>query len=187
MSMTTDLQTREGLPDALAILLREFPRDAWEVHPGFEGLVRFWLERHMMFRRILERLSQDTQLRLDNKMDPQKFRSGMSRLGGMFVSELHGHHTIEDRHYFPVLAGKDQRVARGFEILDADHHALDGHLNSYVEAANAALNAADGSTAELGNFLSTTEALEHMLSRHLIDEEELVVPVILKYGASGLG
>ncbi len=43
MSMTTDLQTREGLPDALAILLREFPRDAWEVPPGSKASFGFGL------------------------------------------------------------------------------------------------------------------------------------------------
>lgn len=56
---TLDLDLRTGLPDALRVLLKEFPRDGWDDHPGIEGLVRFWLDRHMMFRRIIARLILD--------------------------------------------------------------------------------------------------------------------------------
>ena len=114
------------------------------------------------------------------------FKAHVSKLGSMFVGELHGHHNIEDAHYFPVLAKKDTRITRGFEILDRDHHALDDILHHYVQAANAAINADARSTGEIGTFLEETHALEKLLFRHLIDEEELVVPVILKHGTGGL-
>ena len=78
-------------------------------------------------------------------------------------------------------------MSRGFDILDRDHHALDDILHRYVEAANAVIDADAQSTRETAKFLNETQSLEALLSRHLIDEEELVVPVILKYGASGLG
>ena len=61
----------------------------------------------MMFRRILEKLSADTRAAADRKIAPQAYAQGMARLGSMFVGELHGHHGIEDAHYFPVLAAKD--------------------------------------------------------------------------------
>ena len=182
-----ELTKRDSLPDALTLLLREYPRDLWEAHPGFDGLVRFWLDRHMMFRRILEMLNTETERRLDQKTDPMHFKSHISKLGSMLVGELHGHHNIEDAHYLPVLAKKDTRIARGFDLLDRDHHALDEILHRYVEAANAAINADLKSTREVGTFLEETRSLERLLSRHLIDEEELVVPVILKHGASDLG
>lgn len=188
--MGTDLDElgqREGLPDALTVLLRDYPRDIWETHPGFHGLVQFWLDRHMMFRRLLHMLTDATRQRLDNKVDPMAFKAQVSRFGSTLVGELHGHHTIEDAHYFPVLAQKDTRITRGFDILDRDHHALDAILHRYVQAANAAINADVTSTREIGKFLTETEALEGLLSRHLTDEEELVVPVILKFGAHGLG
>ena len=182
----SELKVRGRLPDALRILLEEYPREVWETHPGFNGLVRFWLDRHMMFRRLLEMLTAETQGRLDDRVDPVAFKSQVSRLGSMLVGELHGHHNIEDAHYFPALAKKDPRIERGFEILDQDHHALNDILQSYVQAANAAINADEKSKREVGTFLVETEALEGLLSRHLIDEEELVVPVILKHGAGGL-
>ena len=44
------LGVRAGLPDALRVLLADYPREGWESHPHFTGLVRFWLDRHLMFR-----------------------------------------------------------------------------------------------------------------------------------------
>ena len=33
--MTLDLETRSGLPEAMRILLAEYPREAWEADPNF--------------------------------------------------------------------------------------------------------------------------------------------------------
>ncbi|MFT6674173.1 MAG: iron-sulfur cluster repair protein YtfE (RIC family) [Sulfitobacter sp.] len=180
------LDLRAGLPDALRILLQEYPRAGWESHPGYDGLIRFWLDRHMMFRRILDRLQLQSEALLDDKMDLQLFRQQTGRLGSTFVQELHGHHSIEDAHYFPVLSQKDARIAQGFALLDHDHHALDGHLNGFVEHANAALQVTATGDRAIGVFHETLVRLGSMLNRHLLDEEDLVVPVILKYGAGGL-
>ena len=186
MQPTLALDLRKGLPDALRVLLAEYPRSGWEADPGYAGLIQFWLDRHMMFRRILEALQERTEARQDGKLDPAQFRQQLARLGGTFVQELHGHHSIEDMHYFPVLAQKDSRIADGFALLDRDHHALDGHLNRFVEKANEALQAKDADKRAIGSFHKELGHLDGLLDRHLIDEEELVVPVILKYGANGL-
>jgi len=64
---------------------------------------------------------------LDRNVDPQAFgQTGVRANGGMFVNGPHEHHTIEDTHYFPKLQAKTPRWPGGFDILDADHHALDG-------------------------------------------------------------
>jgi iron-sulfur cluster repair protein YtfE (RIC family) len=183
---TLGLDLRKGLPDALRVLLHEYPRSGWDAHAGYDGLIRFWLDRHMMFRRILDRLQKQTEETLDGRMDLNQFRNQTARLGSTFVQELHGHHGIEDAHYFPVLSGKDSRIAKAFELLDHDHHALDGHLNRFVECANGALQAQTAGDAAIGVLHGNIAELRQMLDRHLIDEEEIVVPVILKYGAGGL-
>ncbi|NOD36803.1 hypothetical protein GS632_20015 [Ruegeria sp. HKCCD7296] len=139
----------------------------------------------MMFRRLLEMLTTETKKHLDQKTDRMVFKAHVAKLGSMLVGELNGHHNIEDAHYFPILAKKDFRIKRGFEILDRDNHALDDVLHRYVKAANAAINAKLQSSREIRKFLEETNRLESMLSLHLIDEEELVVPVILKHGAGG--
>lgn len=180
------LDLRTGLPDALRVLLAEYPRAGWEAHAGYDGLIRFWLDRHMMFRRILERLQSQTEAAMDQRLDLEIFKQQIGRLGSTFVQELHGHHGIEDAHYFPVLSEKDARIAQGFALLDHDHHALDGHLNTFVERANAALQASAVGDLAVGRFHSNLVELSGLLDRHLVDEEELVVPVILHYGAGGL-
>lgn len=183
------LETRTGLPDALRVLVEAYPRETWEEHRNFGGLVQFWLERHMMFRRLQELLRQDAEKFLDGNADPRNFGRRLSRYGSMFVGELHGHHNIEDVHYFPVLAQREMSVARGFEILDNDHHALDGHLEAFVERANGVLEGlgAPEFRDRVGAFHGDVVRLGEFLDRHLVDEEELVVPVILKHGPSGLG
>ncbi len=187
--MDISLETRDGLPEALQVLLREHPREAWEADPQFNGLIAFWLDRHMMFRKLGGLLQQECESLLDQKSDPGRFAQAIGHYGGMFVNQLHGHHQIEDHHYFPVLATRDTRIEKGFELLDADHHALDGHLERFVTSANRAITGAKGADPKTAaaDFLTAAQGMDHLLRRHLDDEEDLIVPVILKYGTEGLG
>lgn len=182
------LEDRDGLPDALRVLVSSYPRHIWDTDPGFDGLVRFWLDRHLMFRKLLDTLRTEAETRLDGAMDGGAYGNRLARLGGMFVNELHGHHMIEDHHYFPVLAERDARLSRGFALLDADHHALDSFLEGFVTSANGVLRAADEASAKEATapLLSDLTRLNRLLDRHLTDEEDLIVPVILKYGTDGL-
>ena len=59
MDTLSDLDRRTGLPDALCVLLRDYPRDLWQSHAQFDGLIRFWLDRHALFRTLLGRLDAD--------------------------------------------------------------------------------------------------------------------------------
>lgn len=182
-----DLDLRTGLPAALRVLLDEYPRAGWEADPGYSGLIEFWLDRHMMFRRLVERLRTDTERALDNRLEIGSYRQHLARTGSMFVQELHGHHSIEDQHYFPMLSRLDQRIQKGFELLDKDHHALDPLLGEFASRANTVLRPAPKVDVDaIAALYARIEQLDRLLDRHLIDEEELVVPVILKHGASGL-
>lgn len=184
-----DLAARDGLPEALRVLLTEFPRDGWERDPGFHSLVSFWLDRHMAFRHLMAEMRRETGRLLDRQSDPKRFGTRLSRYGSHFVNDLHSHHQIEDLHYFPLLAEKDARIVRGFDILDKDHQALDGLLAGFVASANSALGKLDDREAlqdAAGTFAGDLDRLERLIDRHLVDEEELIVPVILKYGAGGL-
>ena len=188
MDISTDLTLaqRKRLPEALRVLLDEIPRNAWPTHNNFGGMVEFWLQRHLMFRELLERLETETQDSLDNKIDAQGYGARLSRLGGFFLQQLHGHHQIEDTHYFPQLTKLDTRLVRGFDILDADHHALDGLLNDFATGANAVLQAPEKTARDAtGAFGAQLVTFKGFLNRHLLDEEDLIVPVILKTGFDG--
>ncbi len=183
------LDNRAGLPEPLRILLREYPREAWEAHPQFTGLVQFWLERHMTFRKLMEMLRSDTEAMLDRNLDPQQYAARLLRFGGMLVSQLHGHHQIEDAHYFPALAELDARIAPGFDMLDRDHHALHDLIERFSVSANGVLRLVpegDGVRDGTAAFGGELRHFERLLRRHLSDEEELIVPVILRHGGAGL-
>lgn len=178
------LTARDALPEALRVLLEELPRAEWPAHPNFGGMVKFWLDRHMMFRQLLELLQQDTESLTDRNIDFAEYAPRLARYGGMLLNELHGHHQIEDMHYFPQLSRLDPRLEQGFALLDADHGAMDGLLHDMADCANAVLQA-EGDAAALGSFFKRLAGFEALLDRHLTDEEELIVPVILKTGFQG--
>ncbi|MGB3243542.1 MAG: hemerythrin domain-containing protein [Sulfitobacter sp.] len=190
MTNPLSLADRTGLPDALRVLIEEFPRDGWAGHKNYSQLIAFWLDRHLMFRRLMAELGQDADMMLDKAIDPEKYKQRLSRFGGMLINELHGHHQIEDQHYFPVMAALDTRVSAGFDLLDKDHHALDGILAGLTEGANAVLQAPprdkNGFQTAVADLQKQLNAFDPMLNRHLIDEEELVVPVLLRYAPAQL-
>lgn len=183
MTDPLNLAKRAALPDALRVLAEEFPREAWADHPNYSQLIDFWLSRHMMFRKLLDHLTQDVQASLDQIIEAQDYKARLHRFGGMLINELHGHHTIEDTHYFPTMAKLDTRVAKGFEILDSDHHVMDDQLHHLAARANAVLQASnEAATREATGAFSTQLAeFAPLLDRHLLDEEELVVPVLLNH------
>ncbi len=176
-----DLTTRTGLPDTLRTLFATHPREGWAQHPEFGPLTQFWLERHLGFRQILGTLTADLAEFQAGRLDPEAYAPRLSRLGGIFMQELHMHHSIEDDVYFPKLAVLAPKLERGFALLDADHHRLHDALDGFAAAANAAL--CDEGVGSLGESL---EQMTAFLDRHLTDEEELVVPVILSVGEGRL-
>ncbi|MGP6087659.1 hemerythrin domain-containing protein [Antarctobacter jejuensis] len=183
MNNDLDLTRRTALPDALYALRNDFPREGWEGHTNFGDLVAFWMERHMMFRRICETLREDAEAVIDGQLDPQRMQGRLSRYGSMLLQQLHGHHQIEDHHYFPQLINRERSLSRGFEILDRDHHAMDGLLHRFATSANGVLQ----QQSEVGAFRDEVAAFEGLLLRHLEDEEDLVVPILLKHGSDGFG
>ena len=175
------LARRHGLPDALRALLADHPRVDWTVHRNFDGLVSFWLDRHLNFRDLTARMSAATQSLLDRATDPQTYAAALARNGNRFLQELHGHHQIEDMHFFPRLTRLEPRLLRGFDMLETDHLAIGGLLDRFATSANAVLT--DPSTlTHAAAFAADLATIATLLDRHLTDEEDLIVPVILRHG-----
>lgn len=177
------LAVRAGLPDEFRLILADYPRDGWQDHPDFNGLAAFWLDRHLNFRRMMQMLTTDAQARIDRALAPQDYARRLQRLGSGLLNELIGHHQIEDSAYFPELARLEPQISRGFDMLDADHHDLHDLIDRFATDANTVLGQADDALSRDATavFLHGLGRFETMLARHLTDEEDLVLPVVLKH------
>src|SRR5690606_17652066 len=118
----------------------------------------------------------DVRARIDGGMAAEVHAARLSRLGSRLLGDLVGHHQIEDDVYFPDLARLEPRIARGFDMLDADHHALHGLIDRFLTGANAVLaETGDAPQREAaGRFLADLDRFDRLLTRHLADEEDLV-------------
>lgn len=177
------LAARDALPQEFRLILTDLPRAQWEAHPDFNGLAAFWLDRHLAFRRMLEALDGDVRARIDGTMSTEAYATRLSRLGSRLLGDLMGHHQIEDDVYFPELARLEPRIARGFQMLDADHLALHGLIDRFATGGNAVLSATDDAAQReaAARFRADLEEFDRLLTRHLTDEEDLVLPVVLKH------
>lgn len=189
--MTLDLDTRAGLPDDLRYLLRKYPRDVWTGHANLGEMARFWLQRHDMFRELGTMLAGATEAFREERMSAAEFRAFTPRRLQFFLSQLDGHHQIEDMHYFPVFVAAEQGLARGFELLDQDHKLIHQRIVALADAANGLLRRiaedGDGARVSAEAYADNGERLIAGLLRHLEDEEDLIVPVILDRGEAALG
>lgn len=177
---------RRGLPDDLTFLLRAHPRESWAGSLGDVG--QFWLSRHAMFREVHGTLLAETRAFAAGDTDPARFAPRFHRLGGFFLGELDTHHTVEDQHYFPQLAGLEPRLQRGFDLLDADHHALHEGLEALADAANALLRGFRGGdpVEAAKRAAERIDGFGRLLDRHLADEEDIVAPVLVSHGEASL-
>lgn len=187
----TDLLIRPGLPEDLRYLVEKYPRETWAGHANVGGMAGFWLQRHDMFRELGTMLTGGIADYREGRQDAQGFARWFAPRLRFFLQHLEGHHQIEDLHYFPAFARAESRLKRGFEILDSDHHAIHEALERNAEAANVFLRALQESE-DRRRFAADAYADENarlvaMLTRHLDDEEDLIIPLILDKGEAGLG
>ena len=172
------LNSRTGLPQKLRVLADLYPRDLWRGHANFSGMTAFWLDRHGMFRELSAKLVEQAQVQL---VTPNaRFIPEMARYASFLLNQLHTHHSVEDHHYFPRLQVLDSRIEHAFALLDADHHTLDGQLQALADAANHAIRSEADKDATAA-LLQAEDRLQRFLDRHLADEEDVVVPLILEY------
>ena len=188
MTQIFDMRT-EGMPSEMQVLLDVYPRETWEAHPGFKEKTKHWLGAHKMFRQLGGIIRVETEKFLDKSRDAEDFAARLSYYGDAMVRNLHGHHGWEDYSYFPELAAADPRFEAGLEILEKDHQELDVVLESFSKSANRVIQLAglDEKQAheEAGNLHAVAETIEAFLKRHLSDEEELAVPIILHHRLRG--
>jgi hypothetical protein len=98
-------------------------------------------------------------------------------------AQPYGHHTWKDRQFFPELSSADLRSERGLDLLEKDHEVLDDILDRFTRASNRYLKLLDldptSAEQELGDMHTAGCHIQSLLSRHLQDEEDMIVPIIL--------
>lgn len=185
------LTTRAGLPDDLRLLLVRYPREVWSAHPNLGQMASFWLSRHAMFREIGGMLGDASDRFRNGQIDAQHFAEFFSPRLQFLLQQLHAHHHIEDDHYFPIFRKADARLVHGFEMLEGDHDQLAVSIENSVEAANGFLRALGGPPdalrSSVESYMQQSAVLLNGLTRHLDDEEDLIVPLILDRGELELG
>lgn len=202
-SPTTPIDIRqEPLSDDMRVLLQDYPRKAWPDHPNFKDATRQWMGAHDMFRKLSATVGRETEHYLDKTRSDVEFAKRLSLYGSRLVGNLHGHHAWEDYEFFPELSRADGRFEKGLEILENDHVILDEMLDRFTTKANdiitlvqnsgaSGASAANGANNEdklrdmSGELHQISDDIELLLKRHLADEEDLVVPIIIHHKLRG--
>jgi hemerythrin-like domain-containing protein len=185
------LARRGGWPEELRVLVARYPREQWDAHPNLGEMARFWLSRHAMFRELSGAIEQIAALFRAGKLPPEEFaRQFVPRLQFM-LDQLNVHHQIEDLHYFPIFRAADERLSRGFDVLEGDHHHIHADMARTAATANALLRSLQGGGDTMrrcgDNYADASAVLLRGLVRHLDDEEDLIVPLILDRSEEALG
>lgn len=188
---THHLEARGGLPEDLRWLVEKYPREDWRAHDNVHGMASMWLQRHDMFRELGGTLTSGIGDYREGRLDAPEFARWFAPRLNFFLGNLDGHHNVEDQHYFPAFANAEKRLKRGFDILDADHHVIHEALERNAETANAFLRALqeseDNQRFAADAYADENARLVAMLTRHLDDEEDLIIPLILDRGDRALG
>jgi hypothetical protein len=179
------------LPADLLYLLERHPRAGWKGHARLGGLGRFWLERHAMFRELGGLLEGGLDAFREGRVPPHELEAWLLPRLRFFLAQLEEHHAVEDRHYFPAFRAAEPRLARGFELLDRDHEALHAAIDAVARSAQGLFRALRGPQAgreaAAVHHAAASAELVRGLARHLDDEEDLVIPLLLERGEGGLG
>lgn len=205
----TDLDLRPGLPRPLRVLAERYPRETWQAAANLGEMARFWLARHDMFREIGGELGRMMDGFRAGTLGTEGFGRQFVPTLGFFLNQLNAHHHVEDHHYFPIFRDADPRLASGFELLDRDHATIHADLLATADAANALIRAlvdqprpdveatlrarvpaaaaAGAGLREADAYAAASERLLRRVLRHLEDEEDLIIPLILDRGEGALG
>lgn len=145
-----------------------------------------WLNFHTNFRRRHNNLEQVGEIYLDVKSPLseenlpawQNYKSNMLRLLSDQISYLHGHHNVEDTHYFPYFVQGFPELKQGFALLDNDHHNIHAMLDD-LSVLRRELFQMENCQPDFAEKLHMSVCQAGiLLNRHLSDEEDLVIPIL---------
>lgn len=189
--MSLDLDNRQGWPEDLRVLLETYPREVWPDHANLGEMARFWLHIHDQFRSLGKDLREMSEAFREGRMEAVDYRARYPRRLSQFLGGLEGHHSIEDYHFFPAFTSAEPRLGKGFEVLENDHETIHAAMVAAYDSGNGLLATIDKDRDEMMKAAEQHdgdgERLIAMLTRHLGDEEDLIIPLILDRGEGPLG
>lgn len=183
------LDSRPGLPDELAYLRSSYPAANWRKHSNFGELSDFWLHVHDHLRGQGSALREAASAYREGQVDTSRFRQFLVPSLNQFLQHLSAHHHIEDHSYFPKFRLLDPRMVAGFDLLERDHGVIHEALLATAQAANEFLQApadAAASQRSADAYAAAADQLLALLTRHLADEEDLIIPAMLHHGERSL-
>lgn len=137
-----------------------------------------WLNIHADIRQRQRTLIEISGAYRMNNLEWSAYRTQTLPRINQYILKLHHHHNIEDQAYFPTFIRMYPQLKAGFEILDRDHVHLDALLNE-LQALNGHLAKSDVEYKALTEQLHQTLVnVSVLLSQHLTDEEDLVIPIL---------
>jgi hemerythrin-like domain-containing protein len=184
-----DLSRRTGWPEDMRLLLERYPREVWPGHSNLGQTARFWLQRHDMFRELGGALRSATGEFREGLVRPPEFQAWFVPRLQFFLNELNNHHHIEDYSYFPLFREAEPRLLKGFDVLENDHDVIHEAIGKVAQAANELLQSMqkDSLQRSVDHYANVSDVLLAGLLRHLDDEEDLIIPLILDRTEETLG
>jgi hypothetical protein len=181
--LSQNADSDESWTAELERLLERHPRATWP--SAASPSAAFWLGVHEHLRRNAAGLAAASD---DYRNSPARLAVvAVPRLRGL-IAAMHGHHQIEDFHYFPEFRRTAPGLAAGFDRLEREHASLGRNVEAALaalgELRSAAELATDTTTQQLAaqRYINAAAELCVALLRHLDDEEDLVVPLLLERG-----
>jgi len=186
------LGKRDGLPKDLQKLLEKYPRESWGEDVLNGNWVAFWLGRHSLFRKISTSINDIIEYKLDNKLSTEIFLHQYSQLMSLMLKNLDSHHAVEDNYIFPKFYNKSKQFIYGLDLLENDHLLIHHSIDNVIGAGNKMLTLGLGSENgnikdELGKYKVINDKFDTLLKSHLNDEEDLLIPLVNKFGEEYFG
>ena len=158
-------------------LYNKLPPDQW-FGADYAYKTSGWLKVHTNIRKRQRILVQISEAYISGEFDWSEYRSQILKRINMHVLKLHQHHEVEDDGFFPEFVSMYPKLAPAFEILGHDHEYLNELLDK-LQIQNDQLARSEIEDKALAEELhKTLVAVTNLLSQHLSDEEDLVIPIL---------
>lgn len=158
-------------------LYNKLPPDQW-FGADYAYKTSGWLKVHTNIRKRQRILVQISESYISGEFDWSEYRSQILKRINMHVLKLHQHHGVEDDGFFPEFVSMYPKLMPAFEILGHDHEYLNELLYK-LQIQNDQLARSEIEDKALAEELhKTLVAVTDLLSQHLTDEEDLVIPIL---------